>query len=124
MSPGWMQNSNESLHAKLWQKCPKTKFFGLFRVIFAVQVTVLDHNFGCDKCNLLVHLFGTNRFIQKGLDIQERRRKMKAVTPKRTEKKRKLEKVMNLRLELSNSDLFKNLLFCQFLYRNTILSFL
>ena len=89
---GWTQNPNESLHSKLWQKCPKIKFFGLFRVIFAVQVTVLDHNFGYDKCNLLEHLFGTNKFVQKGQAGRERRRRMIAETPKRTNKKRKLGK--------------------------------
>ena len=89
---GWTQNPNESLHSKLWQKCPKIKCFGLFRVIFAVQVTVLDHNFGYDKCNLLEHLFGTNKFVQKGQAGRERRRRMIAETPKRTNKKRKLGK--------------------------------
>ena len=69
--------------------CPKIKFFGLFRVIFAAQVTILDHNFGFDRCNLLEHLFGSNMYIQKGLALQEKRRKLRAETPKMSKKKRK-----------------------------------
>lgn len=35
----------ESLHSKIWQKCPTVKFAGLYRVKFKSQVTVSEHNF-------------------------------------------------------------------------------
>ena len=40
------QNSNESLHSKLWRKCLKVKHAGLQRVRYAAHVTTLEHNFG------------------------------------------------------------------------------
>lgn len=52
----WTQNPNESLHSKLWIKCSKSKFDGLYRVCFVSQVTALDHNFGYKNASLLQHL--------------------------------------------------------------------
>lgn len=51
------QNQNESLHAKVWNKCRKIKHAGKFREKFVVQLTVWN-NSGYEKCNLLVLLEG------------------------------------------------------------------
>jgi hypothetical protein len=50
------QNSNESLHSKLWRKCLKIKHAGLERVVFAATVTALEHNFGSADGSLLAAL--------------------------------------------------------------------
>ncbi|KAA0196218.1 hypothetical protein HAZT_HAZT005313 [Hyalella azteca] len=50
------QNSNESLHSKIWPRCSKEKFASLDRVLFVARGTVLDHNIGYEKGNLLVAL--------------------------------------------------------------------
>ena len=50
------QNANESLHSKLWLKCPKVEHCSLARVKFAAADTCLKHNFGQCKGNLLAHL--------------------------------------------------------------------
>ena len=38
------QNRNESLHARVWAKCPKTGFVGMQRVLFAACFTVPEFN--------------------------------------------------------------------------------
>lgn len=43
------QNSNESLHSKLWLHVNKAKFAGLKRVRFMSQLTVLEHNIGYEN---------------------------------------------------------------------------
>ena len=40
------QNPNESLHAKIWAKCPKTGFVGLQRVLLATCLAVAEYNSG------------------------------------------------------------------------------
>jgi hypothetical protein len=40
------QNSNESLHSKVWLRCSKEKFATMERVRFVARGTILDHNFG------------------------------------------------------------------------------
>lgn len=67
---GYTQNSNESLHSKVWRKCPKTKFAGYYRVKFITQLATLEHNIGYEKSSLLTKLFGTNPDIEKGLKRQ------------------------------------------------------
>lgn len=37
-----------------------------------------EHNYGYEKCNLLTKMFGTNEYIEKGLEMREKRR----ITPK------------------------------------------
>lgn len=54
------QPSNQVLHSKVWLKCIKVK--DTFR---ATQETGLEHNFGCDKCHLLLWMLGTNITIGK-----------------------------------------------------------
>ena len=43
---GDTQNPNESLHGKVWAKCPKTGFVGLQRVLFATCLAVAEFNSG------------------------------------------------------------------------------
>lgn len=64
---GYTQNPNESLHSKVWQKCPKIKFAGYFKVNFITQVATLEHNVGYEKSSLFIKMFGTNPNIEKGL---------------------------------------------------------
>ena len=40
------QNPNESLHARVWAKCPKTGFVGLQRVLLATCLAVAEFNSG------------------------------------------------------------------------------
>ena len=55
---GWTQNMNESLHSNLWTICPKNKFCRYYRVKFAAQMTILNHNLGYKKSNLMTKIFG------------------------------------------------------------------
>ncbi|KAK8372125.1 hypothetical protein O3P69_011014 [Scylla paramamosain] len=80
---GGSQNPNESLHSKVWQKCLKIKHAGYFRVKFASQVTILDHNFGYGKYHLLTSMFGSNPAMEKILKQKEERR----LTPKKRKRR-------------------------------------
>ena len=42
------QNANESLHSKIWAKCPKTGFVGLTRVLAAMCGAVAEFNQGVE----------------------------------------------------------------------------
>ena len=53
---GRTQNPNESLHAKLWAKAPKHKFFGKNRIDALAALVVSEHNMGYDNCDLMNHL--------------------------------------------------------------------
>lgn len=86
--PGWTQNANESIHSRLWMKCPKVKFFGLKRVTFAAEVTTLEHNFGYERSNLLTSLFGTSSEIRRSLKSLDKERS-KSQKPKNRRKKKK-----------------------------------
>ena len=46
---GGTQNANESLHAKVWRKCPKTGFVGLQRVIAATCYATAEFNQGFES---------------------------------------------------------------------------
>lgn len=81
------QNPNESFHAKVWQKCSKAKHHGYFRVKFASQVTVLEHNFGYQDVNLLREMFGTNPAIEKVLKRKESRK----ITPTKGKHKKNVK---------------------------------
>ena len=43
---GLTQNANESLHSMVWQKCPKTSFVGIERVVSATCGAVAEFNAG------------------------------------------------------------------------------
>ena len=43
---GKTQNANESLHSKVWLKCPKTGFVGLMRVCAATCLAIAEFNQG------------------------------------------------------------------------------
>ncbi|MEG7524040.1 MAG: hypothetical protein M3H12_13215, partial [Chromatiales bacterium] len=45
---GQTQNPNESLHSKIWAKCPKTGFVGLQRVLSATCAAVAEFNSGVE----------------------------------------------------------------------------
>jgi hypothetical protein len=47
------QNSNESLHSKMWLHCSKVKFATMNWVRMIAQGTVLNHNLGHVKGNIL-----------------------------------------------------------------------
>ena len=84
---GRTQNPNESIHARLWKKCPKTMFFGLFRVRFACRITVLEHNFGYQESNLLVSLLGSNKAIEKTMETREKSRRLSQIRQKGRKRK-------------------------------------
>ena len=46
---GKTQNVNESLHSKVWTKCPKTNFVGLERVLSATCSSVAEFNCGVES---------------------------------------------------------------------------
>ena len=43
---GKTQNANETLHSKVWCKCPKTGFIGLMRVVSATCSAIAEFNQG------------------------------------------------------------------------------
>ena len=45
---GVMQNANESLHSKVWAKCPKTGFVGINRVVSSTCAAVAEFNSGVE----------------------------------------------------------------------------
>ena len=53
---GATQNANESLHAMVWAKCPKTGFVGIDRVLFATCCAVGEFNCGAQVT--IGHLYG------------------------------------------------------------------
>ena len=73
------QNANESLHSKLWLKCPKVKHCSLARVKFATADTCLKHNLGQCKGNLLANLnFLTDDAVE---NLQKLDRQSKSALP-------------------------------------------
>ena len=52
------QNSNESLHHLIWDKCPKTGFTGLGCVQIATCFAVLEFNFGRSSYNEIISTMG------------------------------------------------------------------
>ena len=69
------QNTNESLHSKLWRLGLKVKDCKLERVWFNTWDKVLIHSFGSEKGNLLDHLGLANE------KIPEKKRKQELHTP-------------------------------------------
>lgn len=86
---GATQNPNESIHAKVWNKCSKAKFCGRMRLQFISRLTALEHNFGYEDSNIITHILGTQSSIQDTMKWMDSRRASNA-TPK--QKKRKIEK--------------------------------
>ena len=78
MPAGWSQNMNESFHSNVWAMCPKIKFCRFYRVRFIVQVAILNHNLGYNKCNLMTKLFGTNQATQEYLEMFDNEKKRQA----------------------------------------------
>ncbi|KAK3889502.1 hypothetical protein Pcinc_006474 [Petrolisthes cinctipes] len=63
------QNSNESIHSKLWMKVAKHKFAGLRRVNFVSQVLVMEHNFGYEA-SYFSSLLGFNTTLSKSVNLE------------------------------------------------------
>ena len=74
---GKTQNPNESLHSKVWAKCPKTGFVGLQRVLSATCAAVAEFNSGVEVtmrrlCDAMGIASGT-RLIASAEDADRRR---------------------------------------------------
>ena len=78
---GATQNPNESLHSKVWNKCQKIKFYSRLRVMFLVQHSALEHNFGYEAGNFLLHTLGPDANFQGSLKWFDKERSRHA-TPK------------------------------------------
>lgn len=82
------QNTNESTHARIWQKCPQTKFCGKRRLIFAVAQTVLEYNIGHEGTYFLAD-FGCSvgKYARKRLNLLEKHRVRQRSKSKQARKK-------------------------------------
>ncbi|KAK3880998.1 hypothetical protein Pcinc_014547 [Petrolisthes cinctipes] len=81
---GRTQNSNESLHSKLWMKVAKHKFAGISRVNFITQVVILEHNFGFEAAYFPRHLgFKTTACKSANLQFLQKE-SIRSSTPKKT----------------------------------------
>lgn len=83
---GKTQNPNESMHSKLWAKCSKTKFAGYDMVLFAAQLTVLQHNFGYEDGSVLslLHIPSNKHSLEIEKKFESRR--SRPTPPKRRKK--------------------------------------
>ena len=52
---GLTQNSNESIHSRVWRKCPKTSFASKRRVEIAVADTICEFNSGIANATMSKH---------------------------------------------------------------------
>ena len=86
---GATQNPKESLHSKVWNKCPKTRYHGLYRVTFLVRLTAIEHNFGYKGANVIERITGTDARLQKYQEWKDKERSRHA-TP--SAKKRRTTK--------------------------------
>lgn len=86
---GATQNPNESIHAKVWNRCSKAKFCGHARLLFIVKHTAVEHNFGYEGANIISHLLGTDTRLQETMKFFDQERARHA-TPKL--KKKALQK--------------------------------
>ena len=84
---------NESVHANIWILCQKIQFCRYYRVKFAVQVTILNHNVGYEKGNLMTKLLGTNEAIQKNLRNLDNEKSRHEKNRKKENQKKIKEKV-------------------------------
>lgn len=86
---GATQNPNESIHAKVWNRCSKAKFCGHARLLFIVKHTGVEHNFGYEGASIISHLLGTDTRLQETMKFLDQERARHA-TPKL--KKKALQK--------------------------------
>ena len=88
---GKTQNPNESLHAKVWNKLPKTRSYQLLTVQQSVCLSALQHNFGYyDGCPLSKFGFGeVNPSTTKYLKHQDKERLRHSIGVSRRRSKRK-----------------------------------
>lgn len=86
---GNTQNFNESIQARVWNKCSKAKFCGSIKPLFIAKLTALVHNFGYEEANIINQLFGIELTLQEIMEWMDQERG-KHATPR--VKKRKLEK--------------------------------
>lgn len=82
---GGSQNTNESLHSKLWYHQRKSKFAGLKRRNFLTRLTIIYHNFGFVANKFLQHL----DFPESAESILTKRRMVQRKTAERRSAKRK-----------------------------------
>lgn len=47
------QNANESFHSRIWQICPKLKYFGYEQMQFAIRQGILTYHLGYELGNIL-----------------------------------------------------------------------
>ena len=86
---GKTQNANESLHSKVWLKCPKTSFVGLERVVSATCSSVSEFNAGVEAtmrhlCDVMqvpsgVHLLSSAQKADR-LRLSQAKRQVAAAT--------------------------------------------
>ena len=93
------QNSNESMHSKLWMRASKNKFASLRRVKFLAQVVQLNHNFGFEAGDFLPYLgIETNVHERDNLRQLEKdcvRMNLPRAKGKKQKKKKKEQKTDN-----------------------------
>ena len=53
---GRTQNTNESVHSKIWNKKRKTKFRGVLSLQHAARTTVAEHNFSFEQANVIAQM--------------------------------------------------------------------
>lgn len=80
------KRDRESMHSKLWAKCSKTKFAGYDKVLFAAQLTVLQHNFGYEDGSVLslLHIPSSKHSLEIEKKFESRR--CRPTPPKRRKK--------------------------------------
>lgn len=86
---GATQNANESIHAKLWNRCSKATFCGRMKLLFIASLTALEHNLGYEEANIITQLLETEPTLQETMNWMDQDR-AKNANPR--VKKRKLEK--------------------------------
>lgn len=70
---GLTQNANESLNNLIWQRCPKTMFFGKERVVSAVSEAVCVFNTGAGAKALIMKAAGVNEMGSNFLSALRKR---------------------------------------------------
>ena len=77
---------------RLWYdglKCPKVKFFGLFRVLFLVRHTALEHNYGYSGATILQDILGSDEGLENYQRWKDEERSRHATTRPKERKRRK-----------------------------------
>ncbi|KAK3878986.1 hypothetical protein Pcinc_016430 [Petrolisthes cinctipes] len=87
---GKNQNPNESLHSKIWSTLLKTKFYVLETVQFSSTLTILQHNFGYQRVNIMKELgFGDPTTAETNYLSAKDKSRIEASQRKKLSKKRK-----------------------------------